>query len=139
MTETRHEIARRYIFDMLNSFVDSSKTTILKDFESTPPTVSFYSSDFEKLLRYICEQDSYSVKHPDLELLDFVHSNKYDIDSHCVCPLYGTIYIRINDVAFDQNKIDEFMRCYKKGLVEEEEDKVSKDSNANKFHVRLPK
>ena len=127
MTEERCEIARRYIFDMINSFVEDPETESYPHLKSTPPIVSFYSPEFEKLLQCIREKDSYSVKHSDLELLDFVHSNKYDIDDHCVHPLDGTIYISIDGVAFDQTNIDEFMRGYKKGLVEEEEeDKVNK-------------
>ena len=148
MTEERREIARRYIFDMINSFVEDPETGSYPHLESTPPSVSFYSPDFENLLRWICEHDIYSVKHLDLELLDFGHSNKYDIDGHCVHPLDGTIYIRIDGVAFDQSEIDEFLRGYKKALEEEAVSNASKVTVGSqrkpvfippKFHVQLPK
>ena len=136
MTEERCEIARRYIFDMINSFVEDPETENYPHLESTPPIVSFYSPEFEKLLQCICEKDSYAVKHPDLELLDFGHSNKYDIDGHCVHSLNGTIYISIDGVSFDQTDIDDFIRGYKKGLVEEEEeDKANKVNKVNKATV----
>ena len=97
--------------------------------DTTLQMVSFYSPDFEKLLRYICDQNSYSVKHPDL---NYWGGDKYNIDDHCVEPLNGNIEIRIDGVAFDQYEIelDEFMIGYKKA------NKTVKTNN--KFHVRLP-
>ena len=99
MTEERCEIAHRYIFDMINSFVEDHETGSYSHLESTPPSVSFHSPDFEKLLQCIYEKDSYAIKYPDLELLDFGHSSKYDIDGHSVHPLDGNIEIRIDSVA----------------------------------------
>ena len=88
--------------------------------------VSFYLPDFEKLLRYICHQNSYSVKHPDL---NYWGGDKYIIDGHCVDALNENIEIRIDGVAFDQYEIDEFIRGYKK---------VNKTVKTNnKLHVRL--
>ena len=43
-------------------------------------------------------------------MLDFDHSNKYDIDGHCVHPLDGRIYFSIDGVAFDQGEINEIIR-----------------------------
>ena len=149
MTPARREIARRYIFGMTNSFVEEPETGSYPHLESTPPLVSFYSPHFEKLLRYICEQDSYAVKHPDLYSMDPYNGDKFDIDGHCVCPLNGNIEIKIDGVVFDQTEIDEFMRLYKKGLKEGAADankdnkvnkvnkvnKDNKDNKDNKFHV----
>ena len=135
MTPAHREIARRYIFDMINSFVVDPETGSYPHLECTPPIVSFYFPDFEYLLRTICEKDSYSVKHPNLELLDFDHSSKCDIDGHCVHLLIGTIYIKIDGMSFDQSEIDEFIRGYKKGLKEEAAD-VNK---VNKYYVNLSK
>ena len=148
MTEERREITRRYIYDMINSFVEDPETGNAH-LDTTPQTVSFYSPDFEFLLRYICHQDSYAVKHSDLKLLYYHSNEKYDIDGHCVDALNGTIDIRIDGVAFDQAEIDEFMRGYKKGLEEEAKEKEKKSKISfvtpklrsypvNKFHVRLP-
>ena len=61
MIEKRCEIAWRYIFDMINSFVDDPDTRILIDFENMPLSVSFYSADFKHILQTICEQNSYEV------------------------------------------------------------------------------
>ena len=133
MTPARCEIAHRYRYDLINSFINDPDTAIHKDSESTPPSVSFYSPGFDYLLRTICEQDSYAIKHSDLKMLYYHSSEKYDIDGHCVRPFNGSIEINIDGVVFDQTEIDEFIRGYKKGL---EEDKTNK---ANKFHVRLPK
>ena len=133
MTPARERLARQYVYDMINSFVVDPETGSYPHLESTPPSVSFYFPDFKYLLRTICKKDSYSVTHPDLELLDLGHSSKYDIDDHCIHLLNGTIYIRIDGVSFDHSEIDEFMRGYKKGLEEEAAD-VNK---VNKFHVNL--
>ena len=134
MTPAHREIACRYIFDIINSFVVDPEKGSYPHLESTPPIVSFYFFDFEYLLRTICEKDSYSVKHPNLELLDFGHSSKYDIDGHCVHLLNGTIYIKIDGVAFDQTEFNEFMRGYKKGLEE-----AADVNKVNKFHVNVSK
>ena len=61
ITEERREIAWRYIFDMINSFVDYPDTGMLKDFENMPLSVSFYLADFKHILQTICDQDSYEV------------------------------------------------------------------------------
>ena len=50
-----------------------------------------------------------------------------------VCPLIRPIF---DGVSFDQTDIDDFIRGYKKGLVEEEEeDKANKVNKVNKATV----
>ena len=64
MTEERRQIARQYVHDMINSFVEDPQGANYYD-EYDPPYVSFYSPDIERLLEKACHNDKYSVKHPE--------------------------------------------------------------------------
>ena len=64
MTEERRQIARQYVHDMINSFVEDPQGADYHD-EYDPPYVSFYSPDIERLLEKACHNDKYSVKHPE--------------------------------------------------------------------------
>ena len=64
MTPTRQRLARQYVHDMINSFVEDPQGADYHD-EYDPPYVSFYSPDIERLLEKACHNDRYSVKHPE--------------------------------------------------------------------------
>ena len=64
MTEERRQIARQYVHDMINSFVEDPHSANYYD-EYDPPYMSFYSPDIERLLEKACHNDKYSVKHPE--------------------------------------------------------------------------
>ena len=59
MTEERSQIARQYVHDMINSFVEDPQGADYHD-EYDPPYVSFYSPDIERLLEKACHNDKYS-------------------------------------------------------------------------------
>ena len=61
MTEERRQIARQYMHDMINSFVEEPETWMYVHLDATPTAVSFYSHQIENLLWYSCEHDSYAL------------------------------------------------------------------------------
>ena len=124
MTEERRDIARRYVHDMINSFVEDPHTGN-SHMEYDPPNVSFYSPDIELLLKKACVSDLYSVKHPEFAVLHDPTNAIYDIDGHCVWTISGTVHIDIDGVVFDQLDLDNWL-----GLA--------KSNKASRFHVRLP-
>lgn len=105
MTPTRQRLARQYVHDMINSFVEDPHSA---DYHNgyDPPYVSFYSPDIERLLEKACHNDKYSVKHPEFAILHDVDNRYYDIDGHQVYAISGTIYISIDGVTFDQLELD---------------------------------
>ena len=128
MTEERKEIARQYVHDMINSFVEDPHTGNYHD-EYDPPCVSFYSPDLERLLEKACYDDKYTVKHGEVGGLAEFHAldnNIYDIDGHRVCTISGTIDIYIDGVAFDQLEMDRWMSY------------ARKTNKVNRFKVKLP-
>lgn len=128
MTEERREIARRYVHDMINSFVeDPNSGNYYENYD--PPYVSFYSPDIERLLEKACHEDKYSKCHPQFDVLHDPHNEIYDIEGHRVCVINGTIDIYIDGVAYDQNELTKWNM---------EAAKAAKAAKANKFHVRLP-
>lgn len=125
MTEERREIARRYVHDMINSFVeDPNSGNYYENYD--PPYVSFYSPDIERLLEKACHEDKYSKCHPQFDVLHDPHNEIYDIEGHRVCVINGTIDIYIDGVAYDQNELTKWRM------------EAAKVAKANKFHVRLP-
>ena len=125
MTEERREIARRYVHDMINSFVeDPNSGNYYENYD--PPYVSFYSPDIARLLEKACQEDKYSKCHPQFDVLHDPHNEIYDIEGHRVCVINGTIDIYIDGVAYDQNELTKWNM------------EVAKANKANKFHVRLP-
>ena len=125
MTEERREIARRYVYDMINSFVeDPNNANYYEKYD--PPNVSFYSPDIGRLLEKACHDDKYSVCHPQFDVLHDPHNEIYDIEGHRVCVINGTIDIYIDGVAYDQNELTKWRM------------EAAKAAKANKFHVRLP-
>ena len=131
MTEERREIARRYVHDMINSFVeDPNSGNYYENYD--PPYVSFYSPDIERLLEKACHEDKYSKCHPQFDVLHDPHNEIYDIEGHRVCVINGTIDIYIDGVAYDQNELTKWNMEVAKA------NKANKSNKANKFHVRLP-
>ena len=130
MTEKRREIARQYVHDMSNSFVeDPHSANYHGDFD--PPYVSFYSPDIERLLVKACYDDKYTVKHGEVGGLAEFHdfdNNIYDIDGHRVWTISGTVHIDIDGVAFDQLEVDRLMSYANRTCC----------PKVNRFHVRLP-
>ena len=119
MTPARERLARQYVYDMINSFVEdpySGKAYM----EYDPPSVSFYSPDIELFLKKVCHNDLYSVKHPEFAMLHDPTNAIYDINGHRVYTISGTVNIDINGVASDQTELN-------------------KVDNVNNFHVRLSK
>ena len=157
MTEERREIARQYVHNMINSFVEDpnsgnyyenydppyvGEASLPRQATSSPAYVSFYSPDIGRLLEKACHEDKYSVCHPQFDVLHDPHNEIYDIDGHRVCVISGTIDIYIDGVAYDQNELREGealpppgqQRCpYTKWRME-----AAKANKSNKFHVRLP-
>ena len=103
MTEERRQIARQYVHDMINSFVEDPQGANYHD-EYDPPYVSFYSPDIERLLEKACHNDKYSVRHPEFAMLHDVDNRFYDIEGHRVWTISGRVHIDIDGVAFDQNE-----------------------------------
>ena len=135
MTEERKEIARQYVHDMINSFVEDPHTGNYHD-EYDPPCVSFNSPDLERLLEKACYDDKYTVKHGEVGGLAEFHAldnNIYDIDGHRVWTISGTVLIDIDGVVSDQFEMDR-LKLY----ARKTNNGGSKASQASKFHVRLP-
>ena len=103
MTEERRQIAQKYVHDMINSFVEDPHRANYHE-ECYSPYVSFYSPDIERLLEKACHNDKYSVKHLEFDMLHGVDNRLYDIDSHRVWTISGTVHIDIDGVAFDRNE-----------------------------------
>ena len=126
MTEERREIARKYVHDMINSFVEDPHSANYHD-EYNPPYVSFYSPDIELLLEKACYKDKYVNAHKELAEFNGLDPDIYDIEGHRVRALNGMIDIDIDGVAFDQLECDRLRRLGE-----------TKDSKSSRFHVRLP-
>ena len=61
MTLARKSIARQYVFDMMNSFVEDPDIATKKFiFDSDGRVeISFYSPDMERLFQFACHEDLY--------------------------------------------------------------------------------
>ena len=129
MTEERREIARQYVHDMINSFVEDPHSANYHD-EYNPPYVSFYSPDIELLLEKACYKDKYVNAHKELAEFNGLDPDIYDIEGHRVRALNGMIDIDIDGVAFDQLECDRLRRLG--------ETKDTKDTKTNKFLIQLP-
>ena len=56
ITEVRKQIARQYVYNTINSFVeDPNNANYYENYN--PPNVSFYSPDIERLLKIACHED----------------------------------------------------------------------------------
>ena len=127
MTSVRKQIARRYVHDMINSFVeDPNSGNYYENYD--PPYVSFYSPDIGRLLEKACHKDKYSKCHSQFDVLHDPDNEIYDINGHHVFVINGTIDIYIDGVAYDQNELTKWNM----------ESKANKSNKVNKFHVRLP-
>ena len=105
MNDERLDITRKYVHDMINSFVDDPKGTNYHN-EYNPPYMMINSPDLQHLLVKSCNDDKYIVKWGEVgglaELRAF-NENIYDIEGHRVMTLGGDIIlIDIDGVAFDQ-------------------------------------
>ena len=105
MTEERRQIARQYVHDMINSFVEDPQGANYHD-EYDPPYVSFYSPDIERLLEKACYEDKYLNAHKELAEFNDFDPHIYDIEGHRVWTISGTVHIDIDGVAFDR------IECY---------------------------
>ena len=126
MTEERREIARRYVHNMINSFVDDPHTGNYHD-ENNLPYVQFFSPDIERFLAKVCYDDKYTLKHPQFEVLHDVDNIAYDIDGHRVFVINSTINIAIDGVAYDQLEVDQWMSYTTS----------NKKNETSRFQVRL--
>ena len=120
MNDERLDITRKYVHDMINSFVEDPKGTNYHN-EYNPPYMMINSPDLQHLLVKACNDDKYIVKWGEVgglagqspageaslprniaELRAF-NENIYDIEGHRVMTLGGDIIIiDIDGVAFDQ-------------------------------------
>ena len=130
MNDERLDITRKYVHDMINSFVDDPKGTNYHN-EYNPPYMMINSPDLQHLLVKSCNDDKYIVKWGEVgglaELRAF-NENIYDIEGHRVMALGGdTIIIDIDGVAFDQLECDRLRRLGE-----------TKDTKTNKFLIHLP-
>ena len=130
MNDERLDITRKYVHDMINSFVDDPKGTNYHN-EYNPPYMMINSPDLQHLLVKSCNDDKYIVKWGEVgglaELRAF-NENIYDIEGHRVMALGGdTIIIDIDGVAFDQLECDRLRRLGE-----------TKDTKTNKFLIQLP-
>ena len=130
MNDERLDITRKYVHDMINSFVEDPKGTNYHN-EYNPPYMMINSPDLQHLLVKSCNDDKYIVKWGEVgglaELRAF-NENIYDIEGHRVMALGGdTIIIDIDGVAFDQLECDRLRRLGE-----------TKDTKTNKFLIQLP-
>ena len=145
MNDERLDITRKYVHDMINSFVDDPKGTNYHN-EYNPPYMMINSPDLQHLLVKSCNDDKYIVKWGEVgglagqspageaklprniaELRAF-NENIYDIEGHRVMTLGGDIIIiDIDGVAFDQLECDRLRRLGE-----------TKDTKTNKFLIQLP-
>ena len=130
MTPARERLAQQYVYDMINSFVDEATIGRHAYMEYDPPYVSFYLPDIELLLKRVCYNDLYSVKHPEFAVLHDSSNAIYDINGHRVYTISGTVNIDIDGVAFDRIEADK---------VDNGSQRKPVFIPPNKFHVRLPK
>ena len=133
MNDERLDITRKYVHDMINSFVEDPKGTNYHN-EYNPPYMMINSPDLQHLLVKSCYDDKYIVKWGKVgglaELCAF-NENIYDIKGHRVMTLGGDIIIiDIDGVAFDQLECDRLRRLG--------ETKDTKDTKTNKFLIQLP-
>ena len=94
MTEERRQIARQYVHDMINSFVEDPQGANYHD-EYDPPYVSFYSPDIERLLEKACYNDKYSVRHPEFACCTML-TIAYTISKDIVC---GRLAARFTSIS----------------------------------------
>ena len=95
--------------------------------------MSFYSPDIELLLKKVCYNDLYSVKHPEFAVLHDPTNAIYDINGYRVYTISGTVNIVINGVASDRFEVE------KVDKVDNGSQKRPIFISSNKFHVQLPK
>ena len=136
MTPARERLARQYVYDMINSFVEEATIGRHAYMEYDPPSVSFYSPDIERLLNKVCYNDLYSVKHPEFAVLHDPSNAIYDIEGHRVYTISGTVNIDIDGVASDQTELNNVINASNSGI---ESQRKPVFIPTNKFHVRLPK
>ena len=97
MTEERRQIARQYVHDMINSFVEDPQGADYHD-EYDPPYVSFYSPDIERLLEKACYNDKYSVRHPEFACCTML-TIAYTISKDIVCGRLAARFTSISMVS----------------------------------------
>ena len=154
MNDERLDITRKYVHDMINSFVEEPKGTNYH-IEYNPPYMMINSPDLQHLLVKSCNDDKYIVKYDDkyivkwgevggLAELRAFNENIYDIEGHRVMALGGdTITIDIDGVAFDQLECDRLRRLGKTKDTKEGGSFTSSRASiarpkTNKFLIHLP-
>ena len=63
MIDERRDITRKYVHDMINSFVDDPKGTNYHN-EYNPPYIDIYAPSIASLIEQTCHVDKYLIKHP---------------------------------------------------------------------------
>ena len=114
MNDERRDITRKYVHDMINSFVDNPEGTNYHN-EYIHPYIDIYAPSIASLIEQTCHVDKYLIKHPKFNVLHEYDDVLYDIEGHRVGldPERKIVTIYVDGVAFDEVKYDELMRPYK--------------------------
>lgn len=101
MIDERNDITRKYVHDMIISFVDNPK--------------DIYAPSIASFIEKTCHADKYLIKHPKFKVLHGYDDDLYDIEGHRVRldPNREIVTICVDGVAFDEVEYDELMRPYK--------------------------
>ena len=114
MIDERDDITRKYVHDMINSFVDDPKGTNYQE-RYNPPYIDIYAPSIASFIEKTCHADKYLIKHPKFKVLHGYDDDLYDIEGHRVRldPKRKIVTIYVDGVAFDEVKYDELMKPYK--------------------------
>ena len=114
MIDERNDITRKYVHDMIISFVDNPKGTNYQE-RYNPPYIDIYAPSIASFIEKTCHADKYLIKHPKFKVLHGYDDDLYDIEGHRVRldPNREIVTICVDGVAFDEVVYDELMRPYK--------------------------
>ena len=114
MIDERNDITRKYVHDMIISFVDNPKGTNYQE-RYNPPYIDIYAPSIASFIEKTCHADKYLIKHPKFKVLHGYDDDLYDIEGHHVRldPNREIVTICVDGVAFDEVEYDELMRPYK--------------------------
>ncbi len=114
MIDERNDITRKYVHDMIISFVDNPKGTNYQE-RYNPPYIDIYAPSIASFIEKTCHADKYLIKHPKFKVLHGYDDDLYDIEGHRVRldPNREIVTICVDGVAFDEVEYDELMRPYK--------------------------
>ena len=108
MIDERNDITRKYVHDMIISFVDNPKGTNYQE-RYNPPYIDIYAPSIASFIEKTCHADKYLIKHPKFKVLHGYDDDLYDIEGHRVRldPNREIVTICVDGVAFDEVEYDE--------------------------------